>query len=178
MEKCPIHLWSDSKDALAWLNSSPHLSQTFVLHRIAEIQRLLPSAHWHYVDRKSNPADLASRGCPCQVVNDSSMWWHGPVFLSKILHPWKRETSTYNSRSCPERKKMSHIVHRFPVEECDLMQRYSILYKLLRMTAWYIRYFRNKYFKKKGSPLFLSPYLHARLCRGCLDTNDSKGSFP
>ena len=35
------------------------------------------------------------------------------------------------------------------------------LNKLLRMTAWYIRYFRNKYFKKKESPFFLSPYLHA-----------------
>ena len=37
LHKYPIHLWSDSKNTLAWISSSPHLWQPFISHRIAEI---------------------------------------------------------------------------------------------------------------------------------------------
>ena len=62
LEIYPLHLWTDSKVALTWIKSSPHLWQTFVSHRIAEISRLLPSAHWHHIEGSINPADLATRG--------------------------------------------------------------------------------------------------------------------
>ena len=32
-----VHLWTDSTIVLSWLNSSPHLWNAFVSHRIAEI---------------------------------------------------------------------------------------------------------------------------------------------
>lgn len=88
LENYSVHLWSDSKDVLAWIGSSPHLWQTFVSHRIAEIQRLLPMAVWDHVEGKFNPADLASRGLNCQDLMNSSLWWNGPPFLVQSLLTW------------------------------------------------------------------------------------------
>ena len=82
LEHCSIHLWSDSKDALSWIGLSPHLWQTFVSHRIAEIQRLLPSAHWHYVDTKSNPADVE--------LNRFSMSFATRIGLFTLENWWSR----------------------------------------------------------------------------------------
>ena len=56
-----IHLWSDSKVVLCWTASQPYLWQTFVSHRVAEIQRLVHKAHWNYIETKQNSTDIATR---------------------------------------------------------------------------------------------------------------------
>ena len=44
INNCSIHLWSDLTVAVAWIRSSPHLRQTYVSHRTAEISKLMPDA--------------------------------------------------------------------------------------------------------------------------------------
>ena len=87
LNRFPVHLWSDSMDTLAWIKSSPHLWQPFVLHRVAEIQRILPDAQWHHIDGKVNLADPATRGISSQCLSESDIWWHGPKFLNNNNQP-------------------------------------------------------------------------------------------
>ena len=48
-----IHMWSDSKIVLHWLNSNRTLKQ-FVANRIEEIKQLVHPTHWNYCPTKSN----------------------------------------------------------------------------------------------------------------------------
>ena len=71
--KCPVHLWSDSTVALAWINSSAHMWQSFVSHRITEISRLVPNTRWHHVAGKQNPADMDTRNKFSENFNQSKL---------------------------------------------------------------------------------------------------------
>ena len=148
----PIHLWSDSKDTLAWIKSSPHLWQTFISHRIAEIQSLLPNAQWHHIDGSINPADPATKGISTKRLSNANIWWHGPDFLTENNLPYIRSSENYSDRDCPERRKVCHLVQSNRTYEWDLICKYSCLNKLLRVTAWCLR-FAYSFSKFKGSPI-------------------------
>ena len=62
LKEMNIHMWPDSRNALAWILSPPHLWLDFVSHRIAEINRSIPNSFWHHTDGPINPVDLATRG--------------------------------------------------------------------------------------------------------------------
>lgn len=61
----PIHMWTDSTVALAWIKGHPSRWKDFVRNRVTFIQEL-PDSRWHHVSGKENPADLALRGVPPQ----------------------------------------------------------------------------------------------------------------
>lgn len=52
----PVHLWTDSTVALAWIKSHPSRWKDFVRNRVAFIQEL-PNSTWRHVSSKDNPAD-------------------------------------------------------------------------------------------------------------------------
>ena len=54
-----IYLWTDSTVILARIKSTSYLWQSFVGHRIAEIQSLLPFVNWNFIEGVHNPADIA-----------------------------------------------------------------------------------------------------------------------
>lgn len=56
----PVHLWSDSTVALAWIQGHPSRWRTYVANRVSDIQRVLSEARWHHVRSQDNPADRAS----------------------------------------------------------------------------------------------------------------------
>ena len=159
-KNCPVHLWSDNTTVLAWLNSSPHLWQSFVAHRIAHIQTSLPSAHWHHIEGEINPADPASRGISCSELINSSLWWHGPDFLSISSNPYPVDSPVFDSSQCPERRKVIHQVHRMYHSEWEVILNYSSLSKLRRIIAWCIR-FIGKFKCRKSKFVVHSGYLRA-----------------
>jgi len=59
-ETTPVHLWTDSTVALAWIRSDPSRWREFIGNRVSLIQELLPRAVWHHVAGEENPADVAS----------------------------------------------------------------------------------------------------------------------
>ena len=67
-------------DSLHWIHSSKRLPQ-FVTHRVAEINRLLPSVTWKHCPSGDNPADLLTRGLTFQQFQSSSLWTRGPKWL-------------------------------------------------------------------------------------------------
>ncbi|XP_011859105.1 PREDICTED: uncharacterized protein LOC105556617 [Vollenhovia emeryi] len=79
-----VHAWSDSTLVLAWIAGDPSRQKTFISNRVAEIQSVLPSMHWHHVDGIENPADLISRGTSLENLKQSKIWWEGPHWLSRL----------------------------------------------------------------------------------------------
>ena len=77
----PPHLWTDSQIVLFWLQSTKQLPQ-FVTHRVREITQLIPNATWRHCPTADNPADLLTRGLSFEQFNTSSLWWHGPKWLT------------------------------------------------------------------------------------------------
>ncbi|XP_046556807.1 uncharacterized protein LOC124266041 [Haliotis rubra] len=52
---------------------------TFVANRVALIREATDVEQWNYIDSKSNPADMASRGIKMKRLINSSIWWNGPI---------------------------------------------------------------------------------------------------
>ena len=68
-----------------------------MLHRTAEIQRLVPKAHWHYIDNKQNPADIATREISFDDFKYSYLWWHSPRFLQDNSESYSTNREKFNS---------------------------------------------------------------------------------
>ena len=89
-----IYGWTDSTIVLQWIAQLPRTWTSFVANRISEIQQILPRANWNHVKSNSNPADCASRGTLVKDLIDTSLWWHGPDWLSQPESTWPQPSST------------------------------------------------------------------------------------
>ncbi|XP_018392386.1 PREDICTED: uncharacterized protein LOC108771566 [Cyphomyrmex costatus] len=133
----PIRLWTDSSVAFYWISSHPAKLKDYVRNRVSSIQEILPSATWRFVPGRENPADCASRGLSPSEIKQHSLWWSGPPWLRLPSDNWPElhpkppvkidleETSHLTLNSLIGRQK----------PPWDLLERYSSLTKLLRVTA-------------------------------------------
>ena len=71
-----IVLWSDSKAVLYWYAGTKQQS-VFVENRLKVI-REGPQSHARYVPTAENPADVLSRGCSTNELENHKLWWNGP----------------------------------------------------------------------------------------------------
>ena len=143
-----VVMWSDSQITLHWLSSKKKL-QPFVANRVYEIHELLPDVPWQYCPTQDNPADLVTRGISLDYLTDSRLWKHGPSWLStesqwpkwehsEILH---LQTTVDISEDLPNRDEAS-LYHTGIGQIIDI-QHYSNLPKLLRVSAYILRFVRN-----------------------------------
>ncbi|XP_066585190.1 uncharacterized protein [Prorops nasuta] len=84
-----IFCFSDSQIVLAWIAQHSSKWKVFVANRVEYIQSSLPEAHWSYVNTKSNPAGLNSRGISRSQLIHCTLWCEGPSII--------REKSSGNS---------------------------------------------------------------------------------
>ncbi|XP_015524649.2 uncharacterized protein LOC107227884 [Neodiprion lecontei] len=138
-----ILCWSDSKVVLAWLLSHPSRWKTFIANRVSFITTSLPAdTHWGYVSTLENPADLPTRGLKPSELKDSSLWWHGPTWLTKPSSEWPKTTEQFTTQeeSSPDE---SHV---FVSQESDLMawtEKFSSIDKLVRILSYIHRWRAN-----------------------------------
>ncbi|XP_066585407.1 uncharacterized protein [Prorops nasuta] len=145
----PIIAWSDIRDALAWIRKHPSHWKVFVANRVSYIQTELPSATWKYVPTNDNPADLATRSLDSGKLKDSKLWWYGPQWLLHSEEYWPLQPMVTKPVEPVTKVLTSILVGR----EDSLLTRYSSLSKLLRVTAYCLRYARNcKCQKSKSNP--------------------------
>ncbi|XP_076299343.1 uncharacterized protein LOC143218185 [Lasioglossum baleicum] len=141
LERIPAHLWTDSAVVLAWIRSPPSKWKDFVRNRVAEIHQLTPHAYWHHVPGTCNPADLASRSVSPRTQLDS-IWWREPDWLREGSPAWPTETlypdSRIDAEKRPEKTPMAHAATSW-----DLINRFSSLTRLLRITALCFRAVRR-----------------------------------
>ena len=82
--------WTDSTTVLKYLRNEAARFHTFVANRVSYIREVSPVSAWRYVDSKSNPADLASRGAGIDEFLAHDEWIHGPSFLKRDEQEWPR----------------------------------------------------------------------------------------
>ena len=96
-----LGLITDSRIVLCWFQKNPSTLKTFVSHRVASVQQMIPADHRRYVPTHDNPADLASRGIDSQALVSSTLWWEGPSWLGLPSQSWPMFLTT-NTEEVPE----------------------------------------------------------------------------
>lgn len=151
-DKIKTICWSDSTIVLTWLQVDPCRLLPFAKNRIMSINEINLSCSWKYVNSTENPADIISRGCsPSQLLN-SSLWWHGPNFLSSNEIPMFPCELPDSSEGCLKEFKTETISSAAEIqEEFSLFTRISSGTKMIRVLAYMLRFADNCRKKKKPS---------------------------
>lgn len=136
------YYWTDSTIVLAWLNSQSSRWKTFVSHRVGEIHNYSSADQWNHVKSQDNPADIISRGCSPNQLKNNILWWEGPAWMKKEKSEWIKNTlnggDLRKEDDLEERKNL--IITLVQTEETNLTKKYSSLTKLLRITAYVLRW--------------------------------------
>lgn len=148
-------LWTDSTIVLNWLTTAPNLLKTFVSNRVSEIQQLTKSFNWRHVPTGDNPADLISRGIQPDKLCHCDLWWSGPSWLSKEPHNWP--VNLVKDVVLPDVKPIKKFVFiTLDKEGFNLLEKFSSLNKLKRVTALCLRFIYNcraKTVERKYGPI-------------------------
>ena len=84
--------------SLWWITNTDQEYKQFVENQVAEIRRNSPNEQWRYCPAADNPADIASRGIRSVELKESSLWLHGPDFLSKSGEQWPAQPTVVQAR--------------------------------------------------------------------------------
>lgn len=137
-----VFAWSDSSVVLAWLRSPPYEWKTFVSNRTSEILTRLPTCRFGYVPGALNPSDAPSRGQLPSTFLQNDMWFHGPQWLRKEPTEWPTPQHIPDTTE----EKRSPPVASLPVTQkenidIDIINKFSTLGKLLRVTSYVLRFY-------------------------------------
>ena len=139
--------WSDSKTVLCWLRSDSRNFKPFVSHRVGEIQEGSEVSQWSWIPTAENVADDATRdGLPCEF-GANSRWVNGPSFLKLPKEDWPREKnnseSEVNEDDLEKKNEIPCLVVTEMPDALPDISRFSSWLRLIRSTAWILRYIGN-----------------------------------
>ena len=124
-------------------------------HRVNEIRNLSSVNVWRFSPGSLNPADLPFRGISAQELSNESLWFNGPDFLSKDEDEWPKCPVANQGESDEILKEVvkqpSNVVRSLvtrndgqhnvlDVHKIMDINRFSSLKKLLRVTAYVLRF--------------------------------------
>ena len=140
-----LFAWTDAQVVLKWIQSHASRWKPFVSHRVAELQGLIPGEHWRYVRTSHNPADLATRGISASELLHQDLWWRGPVWLRQPRECWPSQEAIASAGQAKEELRakcvLAHAAQEDGAEE--ILERFSTLTRLLRVTAFCFRFFNQ-----------------------------------
>lgn len=146
----PPMCWTDSKVALYWIRGINKSWKSFVQNRVNEIRRLVPVSQWRHCPGKTNPADLPSRGLSIKELVNSSLWFNGPDWLitedlegavegqDELPEECQKELKTQDQSSITVHSMLT--TEDLGISKIIDLDRYSSLDKLLRVTAYVLRF--------------------------------------
>ena len=150
-------LWADSFTTLCWIKNAKAW-KPYVHHRVSKIRELTNESNWNFCPGELNPADLPSRGCGGERLAQNQTWWNGHKFLKLARDHWPESIQT---RALSDNEEAIQEVIKNPVsvthslvtrgsedQSVNLSQiidieRYSTVTRLLRVTAYILRFIRN-----------------------------------
>ncbi|XP_075150612.1 uncharacterized protein LOC142224708 [Haematobia irritans] len=132
-----IVLWTDSSIVLGWLSKPPWSWETYVANRTSKIHTLVPTAQWRHVPTHDNPADLGTRGCRPQDLENNMLWWKGPSWITDPPSTWPKKNIVAPSE--PKRVQTLHVTSEY----CDILERFSSYTKALRVLSYVFRFYNS-----------------------------------
>lgn len=147
-----VVFWSDSTNTLWWIRGRSRTLKSFVANRVGGIQYHTNPSQWRYVPTKQNPADLASRGVSAKRLKESDLWWFGPKFLKADQQNWPENKVSPDSKNgqvedkkqvttcmCSAKTLLTPYTEDWRLDP----KRYSNWTRLLRVTAYVLRFVNN-----------------------------------
>ena len=118
---------------------------------MGEIQRTTDPTQWRHVPGKINPADLPTRGVSAKDLIESKFWKEGPEFLKVDQSTWPEKVPTTVAAEfehCEgKRASKTYLTHNHNEDTTSEVfmdpTKYSSLQRLVRVTAWILRFARN-----------------------------------
>lgn len=157
-ENAEHFMWSDSIVALSWIKKSPLELKTFTSNRVQAIHKLTKACTWAHVQGQHNPADLLSRGMKVSDFVVSAFWKQGPVWLSGDQRMWPVPKLSITPQIQAEIAKevkpkaklvMSVMMLSMNDQFRELWYRSNSWKKVLRITAYVLRFFNNVRMKNR-----------------------------
>jgi hypothetical protein len=144
-----IIFFTDSTIVLTWIRSQSRGFKPFVSSRVAEIQTNCDPSTWRHIPSDHNVADELSRGIPAKELEER--WQKGPEFLSKPEDEWPQQQalSVDLQEVERERRKTEAVLSIVAVPTVIDSKKFSKWKRLVRVTAWILRYVRNLRSKRK-----------------------------
>ncbi|XP_011884105.1 PREDICTED: uncharacterized protein LOC105571249 [Vollenhovia emeryi] len=139
VKSLPYYCWTDSTIVRAWVTQHPSRWKTFIANRVLEIQSRLPHGEWRHVPTDENPADCASRGLFGDEILVHDLWWRGPLWLRLGIDDWPRQETSL-PQDAPLEERIVALQCSPPLPEWDLASRYSAWPKLIRVTAYVLKF--------------------------------------
>lgn len=145
------YAFTDSATVLAWLRTPPFKLKPFVSNRVVQIIEITEPTMWNYVSTDHNPADCASRGLTPRQLVIHPLWWEGPTWLSYQREQWPiASVPCLQPSDIPEIKtSLNTLVSMSGHPASDILQRFSSLTTLQRVTAWCLRFKTNSMLPEK-----------------------------
>lgn len=137
-----VYAWTDSQIVLCWLQTSVHTLEVFVANRVSQINNSETPLVWRHVPGEVNPADCSSRGCPAPALVEHSLWW-GPQWLERPHTEWPFNDCGRQPLPPDQGLRVNVTTVESVAVDHTLLERYSSLGKLLRVTGWIMRFFHN-----------------------------------
>ena len=101
--------WTGSMISLWWIRNTDKEYNQFVENPVSEIRRNAPPEQWRYCPTTENPAGIASRGIKATALKESSLWLHGPEFLSKESAYWPVQPVRVKEEFCELKSAKSTV---------------------------------------------------------------------
>ena len=138
-----VTFWTDSMIVLGYIKNTSRRFKTFVANRLSIIHETTSVDQWRYVDTKSNPADIASRGLNVADQKRITMYLNGPDFLWTDTVKWQNQPSIPSIDQQDREIKKEVSINSATVEMASLknvIDYFSDWYRLKRAVAWLIRF--------------------------------------
>jgi hypothetical protein len=129
-----VFIWTDATTVLQWLHTISVLP-LFVENRLKDI-RSVSNLTVRHVPTKSNPADYLTRGKLAVELQDDSLWWKGPSWLTQERLWPNPPTSAPVYKNTSATTLLTKVVNRFLVLTDSLEKRYSLW-------STYVRWFSD-----------------------------------
>lgn len=137
----------DSSIVRDQIQKESHGFHPFVAVRIAEIQLKTNLKDWWWVDTSQNVADLTSRPCSSEKIEEGSIWQQGPQFLKLPVAEWpiKQQCADH----LPDKIGITMTVAKGNPRNLSMIKvkRFSRYETLLRVTCRIMSIFKHKSLK-------------------------------
>lgn len=130
----------------SWIRSEAFKFKQYVSYRIGEIRENSIINEWRWVPTKENVADEATKWTRIPQFDNHNRWYTGPKFLLYPKNQWPKENKNDISEITDLEMRPAFVAVTVMYDlntSLPYIDRFSDYLKLIRTTAWLLRFFNN-----------------------------------